>query len=423
MTVKLYHGDCLQVLGRLEAESVHCVVTSPPYWGLRDYGTATWEGGDPRCDHDQRRREHDPDSKSSTNAGAARDGLAGKTLCRKCGARRVDAQLGLEATPEEHVERMVEVFRAVRRVMRKDATLWCNYGDVYYSDPSGFAGTDGSPFGNGGHASRGAKAFGRQKRPRHPTLKPKDLVGMPWRVAFALQADGWWLRSDIIWAKPNPMPESVTDRPTKSHEHLFLLAKSSTYFYDADAVREPSVTAALVEWPGFTLRLPTQGATAGRNLRDVWAIPAEPFPGAHFATFPPKLVEPCIKAGTSEHGCCATCGAPYHREPREKPGLGTWTKDRAQSASTSPERSRHWRQTHKHQPTDRDEWSPGCACAAPVVPCTVLDPFGGAGTVGLVADRLGRNAVLIELNPEYLELARSRIANDAPLFAQVEVIR
>jgi len=372
---KILIGDVMARLAELPDESVHCVVTSPPYFGLRDYGTATWEGGDPGCDH--ARPALGGDGKTSgLNAKYADDGsFNGKQhprmqqyadQCRKCGARRVDAQLGLEATPEEHVERMVEVFRAVRRCMRKDATLWMNYGDVYYSDPSGFAGTDGSPFGNGGHASRGAKAFGRQKRPRHPTLKPKDLVGMPWRVAFALQADGWWLRSDIIWAKPNPMPESVTDRPTKSHEHLFLLAKSATYHYDADAVREPSTgeqkdymasarvyEAAVNEKRNGRLHGNRANDVSTRNLRDVWTIPTEGFPGAHFATFPTKLVEPCIKAGCPEGG-------------------------------------------------------------------TVLDPFGGAGTVGLVADRLRRNAVLIELNPEYARMAEARIRGDCPMFAEVE---
>jgi len=334
MTVKLYHGDCLQVLGRLEAESVHCVVTSPPYWGLRDYGTATWEGGGPGCDHDQRRREHDPDSKSATNSGAARDGLAGKTLCRKCGARRVDAQLGLEATVEEHVEKMVEVFRAVRRVMRKDAVLFLNYGDTY---------------------------------------RGKQLLGLPWRVAFALQADGWWLRSDIIWSKPNPMPESVTDRPTKSHEHLFLLAKSSTYFYDADAVRVPHAEKTLTHrGQGSCGKASSQDSLGkvasgswsktvrivdprGCNLRDVWVIPTEPFPGAHFATFSTKLVEPCIKAGCPEGG-------------------------------------------------------------------TVLDPFAGACTTLLVADRLGRNGIGIELNPEYARMGADRIRQDCPMFSSVDVV-
>jgi DNA modification methylase len=296
MTVKLYLGDCLQVLGRLDLESVHCVVTSPPYWGLRDYG--------------------------------------------------VHGQLGLEATPEEHVERMVEVFRAVRRVMRKDATLWLNYGDTY---ASGEVGRHDSLQSAGLLPGKAGVRTGiekvqkqRQQRPRPRGLKPKDLVGMPWRVAFALQADGWYLRSDIIWAKPNPMPESVTDRPTKSHEHLFLLAKSERYYYAADAVREPHAEKTLTHrGQGSCGKASSQDSLGkvasgswsktvrivdprGCNLRDVWTIPTAPFPGAHFATFPTKLVEPCIKAGCPEGG-------------------------------------------------------------------TVLDPFGGAGTVGLVADRLGRN--------------------------------
>jgi len=332
MTVKLYHGDCLQVLGRLEAESVHCVVTSPPYWGLRDYGTATWGGGRADCDHKPK----------STNRGKRRElpnpptGWAERAeheafgrLCEKCGARRVDAQLGLEATVEEHVERMVEVFRAVRRVMRRDAVLFLNYGDTY---------------------------------------RGKQLLGMPWRIALALQADGWWLRSDIIFAKPNPMPESVTDRPTRSHEHLFLLAKAERYFYDADAVREPSTgeqkgymasarvyEAAVNERRNGRLHGNGVNDVSTRNLRDVWVIPTEPFPGAHFATFPTKLVEPCIKAGCPEGG-------------------------------------------------------------------TVLDPFAGACTTLLVADRLGRNGIGIELNPEYVRMGARRIRQDCPMFSSVDVV-
>jgi DNA modification methylase len=300
-----------------------------PYWGLRDYGT--------------------------------------------------EGQLGLEATPEQYVENMVAVFREVRRVLRNDGTCWLNLGDSYVGAPVG-------SFNGGGAILKGRNLDGHKNsgnidKTKATGLKPKQLVGIPWRVAFALQADGWYLRSDIIWSKPNPMPESVTDRPTKSHEYLFLLAKSERYYFDHVAVREtPStgshgsstgpnvgakaaatgnhsgslgVTPAQRRWPGIG---PKHGTTdnhrsdyepmvvnEGRNIRSVWNIATQPYPGAHFATFPPKLVEPCIKAGA--------------------PTLGV-----------------------------------------------VLDPFAGSGTVGLVAQSLSRRAVLIDLNPEYIEQQLKRNA-------------
>ena len=295
----VYQGDAATVLATLPAESVHCVVTSPPYWGLRDYGTP--------------------------------------------------GQLGLEPTPEAYVASMVEVFREVRRVLRSDGTCWVNIGDSYAtgtSTPSKPSSDNDVGYWNNADNIGRSRIDGRQSG-----LKPKDLVGIPWRVAFALQADGWYLRSDIIWSKPNPMPESVTDRPTKSHEYLFLLSKSPRYFYDADAVRETNVTQGdRREGNGRFVydgkydgerEDGTQQAfvtinPAGRNLRSVWTIATQPYPGAHFATFPQKLVEPCIKAGCPADG-------------------------------------------------------------------TVLDPFAGTGTVGLVAQSLSRRAVLIDLNAEYLE--------------------
>ena len=290
-------------------------------------------------------------------------------------------------------------------MLRKDGTCWLNYGDAYAND------------GKWGGSSGGKQAYldgatrlrnGRSKRTTG--LKPKDLMMMPARVALALQSDGWWLRSEIVWHKPNPMPESVTDRPTCAHEKMYLLTKSARYFYDAEAVRTEAPERnnndrKPASWPtsanyngqygpartdkkrghgrrhaGFNDRwdaMPKDEQQAnGANLRNVWAIATHTYPGAHFATFPPALVEPCIQAGTSEKGCCEQCGKP-------------------------------------------SGWSPACDCNADTVPCTVLDPFGGAGTVGLVADRLGRDAILIELNPDYADMARERIRADAPLFADV----
>src|SRR5262245_28554154 len=327
-------------MAQLPAESVHCVVTSPPYWGLRDYGTATWEGGDEGCDH------RGPPMRTYKGGAPDEHREFFKEQCAKCGARRIDSQLGLEPTPEEYVANMVAVFREVRRVLRSDGTVWLNLGDSY---ASGEVGRVDAPSKAPGLAV--TQASRRERRIKQRTgLKPKDLVGIPWRVAFALQADGWYLRSDIIWSKPNPMPESVTDRPTKAHEYLFLLSKSARYYYDADAVREPHTDSTLnrIEYglkhrhpadvgvgipPVDTDRMGERFANpAGRNLRSVWTIATQPYPGAHFATFPAKLVEPCIKAGTSQKGVCPECGAPWVREVERtgeatQPGTGKAGQD------------------------------------------------------------------------------------------------
>lgn len=292
-------GDCRELLAGMDEGSVQTCVTSPPYFGLRDYG--------------------------------------------------VEGQLGLEATPDEFVEAMVEVFREVRRVLRDDGTLWLNLGDSY-SGGANSGTTNGPPV-----------RIKNLPIKRGEGIKPKDLIGIPWMVAFALRADGWYLRSDIVWHKPNPMPESVTDRPTKAHEYLFLLSKQARYFYDHEAIREddsgrPSGNGFVRE---HRLTYLDDDGTArgntdqwepgcGRNKRDVWSVTSQPFSGAHFATFPPKLIEPCILAGAPEGG-------------------------------------------------------------------VVLDPFAGAGTTGLVALRHNRSFVGCELNPEYAELARDRIRDDAPL--------
>ncbi len=347
----IHVGDVSDVLPTLEAGSVRCCVTSPPYWGLRDYGTATWEGGDEACDHTA---GSDYATKNDTNTGAIRGGPF-RSICGKCGATRIDAQLGLEETPELYVENMVRVFREVRRVLADDGTLWLNLGDSY----------------NG--VGRGEKANGLQVAARETKqrtvrgLKPKDLVGIPWRVAFALQADSWWLRSDIIWSKPNPMPESVTDRPTKAHEYIFLLSKSARYYYDHKAIAEPTSYAVPISRRNSGDYSIGSGRNDGgehrsggfvtgpiRNRRTVWTITTKPFPEAHFAVFPETLPSLCIQAGSA---------------------IGD----------------------------------------------TILDPFAGAGTTGVVAQKLGREFVGIELNPEYAEMARRRIAGTPlSLFAQGE---
>lgn len=377
MATTILNGDCRDILKTLPEKSVQCCVTSPPYFGLRDYG--------------------------------------------------VDGQIGLEPTPSEFVAALVEVFREVRRVLKDDGTVWLNLGDSYARNPArGGSGPGGK---NGAYSDTYSKASKvRQFDPKSENLKEKDLVGIPWRVAFALQADGWYLRQDIIWHKPNPMPESVRDRCTKAHEYIFLLSKSPAYYFDAGAIAEDQVKGTagsrfdsgkteqhqqgraqsgqrkqairaveLAEKHGLTdqhiaairsvgisdagkAKVTTNGtgkndprvqaladeakaALGGyyreflipekRNKRSVWTVSTKPFKGAHFATFPPELIEPCILAG------CPAGGA-------------------------------------------------------------VLDPFGGAGTTGMVADRLGRNAVLIELNPAYISIAQNRIQGDAGMFAQVD---
>jgi len=341
MSVQIIPGDVCERLADLPENSIDCVVTSPPYWGLRDYGVA--------------------------------------------------GQIGLEPTIGEHIKKMVKVFRGVRRVMKPTATLWLNYGDCYATSPNGRSAAATKAAGGDDRTFRD-KPFSTIQG----VLKAKDLCMVPNRLAIALQEDGWWVRSEIIWAKPNPMPESITDRPATAHEKIFLLSKSAKYFYDVEAVREPATQSTVTRlqqnvgqqkgseranggtrknrpmkavqkqrprgasrphtgfnnrWDGMTR---AEQQENGRNCRNVWTIATKPFSAAHFATFPPELAARCIKAG------CPVGG-------------------------------------------------------------TVLDPFGGAGTTGLVADQLQRSAILIELNLEYVEIARQRIDENAGMFSVVEV--
>ena len=371
------HGDVLDALRTLPDKSVHCIVTSPPYWGLRDYGVA--------------------------------------------------GQLGLEDTPEEYVGKLVAVFREARRVLRDDGVLWLNLGDSYNSP--------GPNNHDKSHMIGTTKLKGQPGTRGWSELKPKDLVGIPWRVAFALQADGWHLRSDIIWHKPNPMPESVTDRPTKAHEHVFLLSKSQRYFYDAEAVREPAEWARWGQQttkkrnPGTMSWVPDKtkeelAERATRNKRDVWTVATASFDGAHFAVFPPKLVEPMILAGTSGGGCCSQCGTPYKRIVEK--GEPDWEWMRACGADNSGEYKGHATKDYASAGAQDASatkarilasmrkwvtvgWQPTCDCdAGEPVPCTVLDPFGGSGTVSLVAQRLGRHSVYIDINRDYMDMAVER---------------
>jgi DNA modification methylase len=381
----------------LPAQSVQTCVTSPPYWGLRCYGH--------------------------------------------------DSQIGLEATPDAYVAQLVAVFREVRRVLKDDGTVWLNLGDSYAgSGPSGASyqsettkrrsemTTDGAFRISKTLAARGLTYA--EKKPIPPLgLKPKDLCGIPWRVAFALQADGWYLRSDIIWSKPNPMPESVTDRPTKAHEYLFLLAKQATYFYDVEAIREEQSGGAGIRggigaerrpddiegvWSGRERLFKNYPPEFGRNKRSVWHVATQPYPDAHFATFPEALIEPCILAGTSEKGECPQCGKAWERMVERQPMEVTPTVKRAAWQAVDDKARTQVGGTMTKPPSSQTlGWQPTCTCdAGDPVPQTVLDPFSGSGTTGAVAVRHQRNFVGCELNPAYVELARKRIGAVAPLFAE-----
>jgi DNA modification methylase len=439
----LYGGDCLDVMRGMPADSVDCVVTSPPYWGLRDYGTATWDGGDAECDHMQKVGGTASSTLGEASGGHAisdearvrsttRSFVPYSHSCGKCGATRIDSQLGLERTPEEYVANLVQVFQEVRRVLKPSGTCWLNLGDSYASGGENRNGKGGSGLNSNPAADVPMKAVVRGIA---PGLKPKDLVGIPWRVAFALQADGWYLRSDIIWSKPNPMPESVTDRPTKSHEYLFLLTKNARYYFDSDAVREPNTSpeqaahneryakvydahsanvANGAKQPGNvgSLGIHSRPGQGGRNIRSVWTIATRPYPGAHFAVFPPELPERCIKAGSSEKGVCPECGAPWERVVEREPGFESRRQD---EGGLRRRRTGGSTNGYRGVGVTRQEttgWRPACNPVHHIhelpVPSVILDPFAGSGTVGMVANRLSRRAILIDLNPEYLKQQMTR---------------
>ena len=419
-------GNCLDQLKTLPDGSVHCCVTSPPYWGLRDYGTANWIGGDSECDHvanpNQTKKmgnevfnENRPSRTETKTKGYY------EKVCPKCGAIREDDQLGLEETPEAYVESMVKVFREVHRVLRDDGTLWLNLGDSYCG--TGHKGDHKDPKHKGGRNAQSVAINNKIEG-----LKSKDLVGIPWRVAFALQADGWYLRQDIIWHKPNPMPESVTDRCTKAHEYIFLLSKSKKYYYDHEAIKEP---LAVEPHAPRNKKLDKSrndhdqmekvwGADGKRNKRSVWTVTTKPYKGAHFATFPHDLIEPCILAGTSKKGCCAKCGMPWNRvvesvrirrdeldksDPRYRP-----------NRYESPYKEINGREDAGFTKSKTLGWNPSCSCDSEIEPCTVLDPFLGSGTTLAVALKNGRQGIGIELNQDYVEISHKRIEQSRTLF-------
>ena len=387
---RIIEGDCIKQMDSLPEGCVQTCVTSPPYFGLRDYG-----GG--------------------------------------------DEEIGQEDTVEGYVAKMVEVFRSVRRVLRDDGTVWLNLGDSYMSAKNCVP--PPQTVANGNYRSMPTD-FVPANRKDQKGLKNKDLIGIPWRVAFALQADGWYLRQDIIWHKPNPMPESVEDRCTKAHEYIFLLSKSQKYYYDSDAIKEPLADASygranrkrrLIERTGMGtlgkqvecgveqshgyagLALGRNGRTGysddgKRNKRSVWTVTTKPFKGAHFATFPKDLIEPCVLAGTSAHGCCSVCGAPWQRVI-EKTGefQRRWSTNNAEGSPYNNQGSMQ----NTYSTTG---WEPTCKCAdASVVPCTVLDPFTGSGTTCVVALNHGRRFIGTELNPDYIKIATERISDECPI--------
>jgi DNA modification methylase len=315
-------GDALTALKTLPDNSINCCVTSPPYYGLRDYNTATWEGGDINCRHSQREEAGFENSKQSTNRGNSKN--LPKTICPKCGATRIDKQIGVEDTPEQYIEHLTEVFAEVFRAMQPDGTLWLNIGDSYW----GGKGYSGSPAGRyqwerhkagksitRGYSCIGGKGVIRPTDHKHESLKAKDLIGIPWMLAFALRTAGWYLRQDIICNKPNPMPESVADRCTKSHEYIFLLSKSAKYYFNNVAIKEKATSfdgrkATLMKGGQKYAHFGHTCAIKGherwnlnadgdriRNKRSVWTVNTKPYAEAHFATFPQKLIAPCILAG------------------------------------------------------------------------------------------------------------------------------
>lgn len=400
-TWRVICGDVRERLADLPDQSVQCVVTSPPFWGLRDYGTATWDGGDPECDHA-------PDKRGSRFATPVSS--ASRRDC-DCGATRIDRQLGLEDSPDRYVAGLVEVFQGIRRVLRDDGTVWLNLGDSY-------CGTGGDQATSDGFVRR---SFNAPNKKQGIGIKTKDLVGIPWMTAFALRADGWYLRSEIIWSKPNPMPESVADRPTKAHEQIFLLSKQLRYFYDSEAIAETSVDPESLTGrkPRRFVKITVGTTYPTRNKRSVWHIATQPYPEAHFATYPEALIEPCILAGTSEKGQCPACGDPWVRvverepsEPQRERYAGRGSMDRHRCGGDRP--GGFYPQTQREA-----DWQPSCSCnSGDPIAQTVLDPFTGSGTTGVVAIRHQRNFIGIELNPSYVQLARKRIGNVAPLLAE-----
>lgn len=423
----LYGDDVRASLRTLPDASVHMACTSPPYFGLRSYA--------PHLVKDEAGNVLRLDEPNDTDL--------------------PPAEIGLESSPDEFVKELVSVFHDVKRVLRPDGTLWVNLGDSYVGG-GGFS--PDSPSNQDGN-SKSSQNRGVIANPNRKLdgLKPKDLIGIPWRFALAMQADGWYLRQDIIWSKGTCMPESVTDRCTKSHEYVFLFAHPDSggqYFFDAEAIREPAQQAGRTRKDrvggnkhGAETTKHSDGSifegSDTRNKRSVWQVNSKPYKGSHFATWPPELVEPMILASTSAHGVCGACGTPpqrvqlapcpacgHMRAPRTKtcPSCHTeldWKAGRVDPTTEdgSAYLSTDFATAGKHVPRKEGsmgnkktqvQYVPGCDCQADIVPAVVLDPFSGSATTGMVATRLGRNYVGIDLNEDYLPLARNRVLDLPP---------
>jgi DNA modification methylase len=472
--VRLYHGHVLDVLAKMNPKSVHCVVTSPPYWGMRDYGTGEWEGGDEECNH---QAPPSGGTKASTlNAKRDENGFLSderksqpnnsqyKGVCKKCGAKRVDTQIGAEplhdclgwARRDEPCDQcfvcsLRKVFRALHRVLRDDGTIFLNLGDSYVSSPKGNPGVRGNI--NGGKRDTIEADAGATMDKTQCGLPSGNLCGVPWRVALALQADGWILRSDMPWVKRATMPESVKNRPAKALEYVFMLAKKQGYFCDMEAIKKSgkggwSSASFLPDSAKDAANngIPTAATGAsrsnrstdlveegtGRNFRnaDLWFESVSPphslvgvgdeivgidcptgnYGGAHFAVFSRKFVEPFVKCGTSEKGCCANCGAPWKRiveetvvekKPFDKSARAEFDR-RMDGTLGDFNGQKGLRDGYEIKETKTVGWQPGCDCGAAIVPCTVLDPFAGSATTQVVALSLGRRSIGIDLSLDYI---------------------
>ena len=562
MTITIYKGDCRERLKSIPDKTFHTVVTSPPYWGLRDYGTATWIGGDPNCPHMRTTKVSKntiTGHKTMFEQGSVVGDAIFKTICPLCGAVRQDSQLGVEETPQEYVANMVQVFREVKRVLRDDGTLWLNLGDTYYNYRA-----DGKyPKQTVSKTKQDLPEFSTARGNKLEGLKSKDLIGIPWRVAFALQEDGWYLRQDIIWHKPNPMPESVKDRCTKSHEYIFLFSKSKNYYFDNESIKEKSTESSVnrlsqnIENQKGSSRVPNKtngnmfavgdemrnkrsvwtmdskykddeqerehrqgmSKTRGdklvvtrpklpsqenfvkyiksktnvdvltdytgikkstiehwfrldktgfsypsrddwmkvstlindnsdkfnkinemmtheeyhydeivtsdtRNKRSVWTVTTKPYKEAHFATYPPDLIEPCILAGCPDK-VCKSCGTPYEKIYDSKK-----IKRNELDPKDSRYRPNNYEGAYKdingkgdagYNITNFVGYKQQCNCTTKETEGGhVLDPFGGAGTTALVSDRLKRHSSLIELNDEYATITEKRLREDGGMFIDIQ---
>jgi len=515
--IDIIQGNNLDSLKNLPSQSINTCVTSPPYYGLRDYGTGTWIGGNENCPH-KRTTKISKDTATGHKGMSEQGHVVGdaiyKSVCPDCGAVREDQQLGLEDSPEEFVNNLVKLFQEIKRVLRDDGTVWLNLGDTYCG--TGNKGSHTDP-----KHKEGRNAQGVAVNHKLDGFKSKDLIGIPWRVAFALQQDGWYLRQDIIWHKPNPMPESVRDRCTKSHEYIFLLSKNNKYYYDNEAIKEPSKYAGDDRGSrpdarrGKKMNSMSGVTPPMKNKRSVWSVATKPYKGAHFATFPMDLIEPCVLAGCPER-VCVKCEEPYINTPKYKffnetliqtQNYGKYETQDIESINRQglhANRGSKLIEMRENLPTQsmfvdflRDKTNAKLLAensdvpsstiehwfrrdvsgfAYPTIDCwkkvkdliddysdefykmdialsnfeyksdaveskkivgyefikqctcktletkggTVLDPFGGAATTGIVADNNKRNAVLLELNPDYIEIAEARIDLNQKANAQAE---